>query len=209
MEPDDKEAFTARFDRVYGRTARLFDLTVKLLPTWRRWLDGALPHLHGPRVLEVSFGTGYLMTRYASRCEAHGLELNGPLIEAARRNLQRTGGRARLVRGNVEALPYGAASFDTVLSTMALSGYPDGAGALAELGRVLRASGTLVLIDVGYPEAGGFLGTLATRLWEAAGDIIRDTPALLRAAGFECTQEEIGGFGSVHLLVCRKKAVPT
>jgi ubiquinone/menaquinone biosynthesis C-methylase UbiE len=204
-EPPDKRAFTAHLDRLYGRTARLFDLTVKLLPTWRRWLDSALPHLRGPRVLEVSFGTGYLLTRYARQHRAHGLELNGPLIETARRNLERAGVEAHLVRGNVEALPYAAGSFDSVLSTMAFSGYPDGARALAELSRVLRCDGVLVLVDVGYPSHGGRLGSLVTRLWEAVGDIIRDLPSLLGAAGFDCVDEEVGGFGSVHLLVCRRR----
>lgn len=59
-----------------------------MTPSWRRWLRAALPNLKGPRALEVSFGTGHLLTRYAGRV-------------------------------------------DTVFSTMALSGYPDGRAALA------------------------------------------------------------------------------
>lgn len=205
-EPRDKRAFTARFDRIYGRTARLYDMTVKLLPAWGRWLDAALPHLRGPRVLEVSFGTGYLMSRYAGRFETHGLELNGPMIETARRNLHRVGVSAQLVRGNVERLPYADELFDTVLSTMALSAYPDGRLALAELSRVLKADGVLVLLDIAYPRDGRWLGNLATRLWEAGGDLIRDVPCLLAEAGFEGSDQEIGGLGSVHLFVCHRIA---
>jgi ubiquinone/menaquinone biosynthesis C-methylase UbiE len=155
-------------------------------------------------VLEVSFGTGYLLTQLPAGIEAHGLDLNAALIQTARRNLHRLQLEAHLVRGTVEALPYPDACFDTVLNTLALSGYPDGARAMGELRRVLKEDGRLVIVDVGYPEGGNQLGTWATRLWQLAGDIIRDLPAPLAASGFEFTHEEIGGFGSVHLYVARK-----
>jgi ubiquinone/menaquinone biosynthesis C-methylase UbiE len=208
-EPSDPRAFTAGFDRMYTRVATLFDWTVKLVPTWRRWLRRALPHVEGPRVLEVSFGTGYLLTQLPAGLESHGLDYNAALIETARRNLRRLQLEARLVRGTVEALPYADGCFNTVLTTMAFSGYPDGAKAMGELSRVLKDDGRLVIVDVGYPEDGSWLGTRATRLWQLVGDIIRDLPALLAASGFEFTREEIGGFGSVHLYVARKRSGPS
>ena len=64
------------FDRRYSRFARAYDLAVKLLPTWRRWLSHALPHIQGPRVLEVSPGTGWLLTQYAGSVVAHAIDLN-------------------------------------------------------------------------------------------------------------------------------------
>ena len=64
-EPADKYAFTQRLDRVYGVFSRSYDIGVKLLPVWKTWLKRAIPHIQGPRVLEVSFGTGFLLTRYA------------------------------------------------------------------------------------------------------------------------------------------------
>jgi hypothetical protein len=66
-EPADRRAFTERFDRFYTRFAPAYDRLVKALPVWKTWLGRALPHLVGPRVLEVSFGTGYLMTRGSLR----------------------------------------------------------------------------------------------------------------------------------------------
>ena len=205
-EPSDPRAFTAAFDGTYTRVATLYDLTVKLLPTWRRWLRRALPYVEGPRVLDVSFGTGYLLTQMPAGLESYGLDYNAALIETARRNLRRLQLEPRLARGTVEALPYADACFDTVLNTMAFSGYPDGAKAMGELSRVLKDDGRLLIIDVGYPEDGSWLGTRATHLWQLAGDIIRDLPTLLAAGGFDFTREEIGGFGSVHLHVARKRS---
>ena len=137
--------------------------------------------------------------------DLHGLDYNVALIATARSNLGRQGLEAHLVRGRVECLPYESGRFDTVLNTMAFSAYPDAAKAMGELGRVLKRDGRLVIVDVGYPEDGSWLGTCATHLWQLAGDIVRDMPAVLAADDLEFTREEIGCFGSVWLYVARKR----
>jgi ubiquinone/menaquinone biosynthesis C-methylase UbiE len=204
-EPRDKRAFTQSFDRSYSRAARAYDLAVKLLPVWRRWLSRTLPHIEGPRVLEASFGTGWLLTRYAERFETHGIDLNEAMLGVARRNLTRAGMSAQLVRGDVESLPYPAGYFDTVVNTMSFSGYPDGRRAMSELSRVLRPGGTLVMIDVNYPSDGNRAGATLVNLWKRAGDLIRDMQALFGEFGFDASDEEIGGWGSVHLYLATKR----
>jgi len=129
------------------------------------------------------------------------------MIAVARRNLQRAGVRATLCRGTVEALPYRSESFDSVLTTMAFSGYPDGRKALRELLRVLKPAGRLVLIDINYPADGNRLGTWLTGLWKYAGDLIRDMGPLFREFGLEHVDHEIGGWGSVHLYIATKRSV--
>jgi ubiquinone/menaquinone biosynthesis C-methylase UbiE len=203
-EPPDKGAFTQSFDRSYSRFARAYDLAVKGLPVWKSWLCQAIPHLRGPRVLEVSFGTGWLLTQYAGRVEAHGVDLNQEMLAIARRNLNRVGVSAELRRGDVEALPFPDRHFDTVLNTMSFSGYPDGRRAMSELSRALRPGGRLVLIDVNYPSNGNCVGASLVHLWKCAGDLIRDMPALFGEFGFDASDEEIGGWGSVHLYIATK-----
>jgi ubiquinone/menaquinone biosynthesis C-methylase UbiE len=205
-EPADKQAFTRRFDRLYTRTARLYDVFVRATPIWRGFLETALPMLKGPRVLEVSFGTGYLLTRYAGRFEAHGVDLNRRLLAVARRNLRRAGLEADLRQGNVEALPFPDGAFDTVLCTEAFSGYPDGRAAMAEMVRVLAPDGRLVIIDIGYPSDGNRLGTWLTRLWMATGDLVRDMDALFRSFGLTVSHDEIGAWGSMHRWVATRPA---
>jgi ubiquinone/menaquinone biosynthesis C-methylase UbiE len=205
-EPEDKRQFTDAFDRFYSRFARLYDWAVKLTPWWRRWLRQALPHIAGPRVLEVSFGTGWLLTQYAARFETHGIDLNEAMVAVARRNLERGGAVAALRRGNVESLPYPDDAFDTVVNTMSFSGYPDGTRAMAELSRVVRPGGRVVLIDVGYPGDGNRLGTAIANLWKRTGDLIRDMDRLFGKFGFDVVDREIGGWGSVHLYVAIERA---
>lgn len=204
-EPPDGRAFTVRFDRVYTRFARVYDLAVKSVPLWRRWLRAVLPHIRGPRVLEVSFGTGWLLTQYAGRFETHGVELNREMLDIACRNLDRAGISAELQIADVEALPFPDEHFDTVVNTMSFTGYPDAAKAMAELRRVLKPSGRLVMVDINYPRNGNRRGTVLVAVWRHAGDLIRDMDALFREFAFAVSDEEIGGFGSVHLYVATKR----
>jgi ubiquinone/menaquinone biosynthesis C-methylase UbiE len=131
-KPVDAKAFQKTSDKFYTKTARLYDFGVKVLPGWKTWLRRALPHIQGRRVLEVSFGTGYLLMQYANKFETHGIDLNARLVAVAKRNLEKRGVCADLTQGNVEQLPYVDEYFDTVMSTMALSGYPDVMRAMSE-----------------------------------------------------------------------------
>lgn len=203
-DPENQQAFTESFDRAYSRFAALYDMAVRYLPIWKTWLRCALPHIRGPHVLEISFGTGYLLTQYAHCFETHGIDYNEAMIRTARKNLARGGNVAHLCRARVEALPYEDESFDTIVNTMAFSGYPNARQALGEIRRVLRRDGRIVLIDVSYPTDGNWIGTMVTHCARRAGDLIRDLPALFHESGFTFTDEAIGGYGSVHLYVAEK-----
>jgi ubiquinone/menaquinone biosynthesis C-methylase UbiE len=204
-EPEDGEEFTRKLDRVYGLFAGTYDLAVKLLPVWKTWLKQALPHIRGPKVLEVSFGTGYLLSQYADRFETHGIDYNEKMVSVASENLRKRGLEASLRQGDAQSLPYDDETFDCLVNTMAFTAYPDGVKAMSELHRVLKQGGRLVMIDVGYPSDRSWLGMQMLRVWIALGDIVRDTGALLGRFGFEYTEREIGGFGTVHLYLAEKK----
>ncbi len=200
-DPDDAERFTREWDHAYTALAGPYDLAVRLLPIWKTWLRHALPHIVGPRVLEVSFGTGYLISQYAGTLETHGVDYNRRMVTIARKNLLRAGSKAELLQGNVEALPYADASFNSLVNTMAFSGYPNGLRALAEMRRVLRSDGKLILIDFTFPPDQNWLGSRVANLWEQSGDVLRDMPALFRECEFEYTDESVGAWGSVRLYV--------
>lgn len=204
-DPENKTEYTERFDRYYSRFARAYDAFVKLLPIWRNWLRHALPELIGERVLEVSFGTGYLLTQYANRFESFGIDYNRRMATIASGNMKKRGIVASLQVGSVEAIPYQDASFDAIVNTMSFSGYPDGELALSEMRRVLKPGGRLVMIDINFPANGSWPGTLVTKAWQSGGDLVRDMGQLFRTFDFKYTDKEIGGFGSVHLYVATKQ----
>jgi ubiquinone/menaquinone biosynthesis C-methylase UbiE len=207
-EPEDPGEFTRERDRLYTRFAGLYAGALRIFPVWTRWIERAIPHVAGPRVLEISFGTGHLLARYAGRFTTHGIDYNRRMVEVARKRLGRADVKASLVQASVENLPYPDESFDSIVNTMAFPGYPDGVAALSEMRRVLRSGGRLVLIDVNYPSDGNWLGTKLAEFWKSAGDVLRDMERLFDRLAFEYMHEEIGGWGSVHLLVARKQTLP-
>ncbi len=105
-----------------------------------------LPHIHGSRVLEVSFGTGYLLTQYADRYETFGIDYNWELIQTAKANLHKTGIQMTSGPGGCGNLPFPSEYYDTLVNTMAFSAYPDGRAAMSEMRRVLKP---------GRPDVGG------------------------------------------------------
>lgn len=203
-EPDDPWRYTASFDNFYTRFAPIYDLLIKALPLWRNWLKQVLPHLQGPRILEVSFGTGYLLTQYANRFRVYGIDYNRAMIKTARQNLERDGLPAFLQQADVCHLPYANESLDTIVNTMAFSGYPDGQCALTEMKRVLKPGGSLIMVDIYYPRNRNWLGMALARFWRSTGDILREMGSWFDAMEMKYTVQEIGGFGSVHLYIATK-----
>lgn len=198
--------YTLKMDRAYNWMARIYSLFLFFFPVWKRWIRSVEPHIKGPSVLEVSFGNGYLMSRYASDSElsVSGLDYNEKMVEIARRRLIKNHENADLVQGNVEALPFPDESFDTVINTMALTGYPNATKALSEIYRVLKVGGVLLLVDFDYPRDRNRWGFMLVRLWDSMGDIIRNIPTHLEQAGFRSEETLIGGFGTVRLFQCWK-----
>ena len=208
-EPTNSKNHTEQYDEFYSRIAGGYDWLVKAVPIWRNWIMTVMPWIQGPRVLEVSFGTGFLLTQYADQFTTYGIDYNQNLARVAKSNLRKVGMAANLQVANVEAIPYSDDSFDTVVNTMAFTAYPDGTLALSELLRVLKSGGRLVMVDVNYPGNGNWAGKLLTKGWKAGGDIIRDMPDLFAAFGLEWMEKEVGGFGSVHLYVVEKCTAET
>lgn len=189
-------------DTVYTHFAPLYANMLASMPNWREWIGSVLPHVRGPRVLDVSCGTGYLLNQLPNQPtkEIYGLDLNAEMLAHAREYLP----PASLQRADAHHLPYRAEIFDTVINTMAFNGYPDGLRALTEMHRVLRAGGRLLIVDVNPPADRNPVGMAFARKWETRVHPDLDMGQLFERVGFSFTDQEIGGFGSVHLYVAEK-----
>ena len=177
-----------------------------VFPLWKKWIKRIIPHIKGDKILEVSFGSGYLMTQYVSnKYEIYGIDYNEKMLEITTNKMNKINIKAHLSQGNVEKLPFPDNTFDTVINTMAITGYPDGEKAMSELKRVLKPKGRLLLVDFDYPKNRNMVGYLIVRLWEKFGDIIKDISLLLSKHGLDFENIPVGGFGSVHLFIAQKK----
>lgn len=197
--------FTEKMDIEYSWMAKMYDTFMVVFPLWKKWIKKVIPHIHGNKILEVSFGSGYLMTKYAAaNLEIHGIEYNREMLELTRKKLKKLKISANLERGNVEKLPYPDNSFDTVVNTMAFTAYPNGEKAMSELRRVLKPNGLLLIVDFNFPKNRNIFGYWFVKIWERLGDIIKNIDSLLRTYKFEYKAIPVGGFGSVQLYIAQK-----
>ena len=198
--------YTDKMNEEYSWMAKGYDAFMTIFPIWKKWIKQVIPHIKGMKILEVSFGTGYLMTNYASNnYEIHGVDYNDKMLEITENKIKKLNITATLSQGNVEKLPFPDGTFDTVINTMAFTGYPDGEKAMIELKRVLKHGGKLLLVDFDFPKNRNRFGYMIVKLWEKLGDVIKDINFLLTKYDFEYEDISVGGFGSVHLFIATKK----
>lgn len=106
----------------------------------------ALP-VGGERVLDVACGTGVMAKKIAPLVGAGGrvvgLDISRDMLEVARRSPAPTGVAIEWVEGSAQTLPAGP--FDIVLCQQGLQFFPDPAGAVVEMRRVLADGGRAVV----------------------------------------------------------------
>ena len=98
-------------------------------------------------VLDVGCGNGYTLSHYA-RCGAQvfGLDLTSSALDLSRKRFALDGLDCHLVQGDAEWLPFPDRSFDLVVSAGVLHHTPHIETAIAEIHRVLKPSGTIILM---------------------------------------------------------------
>jgi ubiquinone/menaquinone biosynthesis C-methylase UbiE len=99
------------------------------------------------RLLDIGTGTGLAVRQAAPLVErAVGVDLS-PAMVARARELAAGIANAEFVEGDSEQLPFADREFTAVLCTTSMHHYPDRAGAVAEMARVLAPGGRLAIGD--------------------------------------------------------------
>lgn len=121
---------------------------------YRPLIELAGPH-SGKRVLDIATGTGLLASLLAREAaEVVGTDVTSEMLSLARERIGTAGqNNVTFVEAEAADLPFGSGSFDLVTCRTAFHHFPEPEAALAEMHRVLRSSGRLVIEDVFGPEA--------------------------------------------------------
>lgn len=139
---------------VYGRVAWIYDVWAALTESRARraCLARAAPR-DGESILEVAAGTGILfrelvLANPSGRTE--GIDITDAMLARARRRVAELPGRHRLRVGDAHHLDFDDHTFDLVVNNYMFDLLPeaDFAPVLAELLRVLRSGGRLVLVNM-------------------------------------------------------------
>jgi ubiquinone/menaquinone biosynthesis C-methylase UbiE len=139
---------TRGFRLLYHELAWAYDLVAWLvsLGRWQAWVQTALPHVVGERVLELGHGPGHLLIALAEReYQTIGLDPSPQMTRIAHRRLRRAGFAANLIRCYAQTLPFPPHTFDSLVCTFPTP-FIFEAETLAEVARVLRPQGRLVVV---------------------------------------------------------------
>lgn len=153
---------SAEVREMFSSIAGRYDLLNSLLSfgvdgIWRR--EAATVALaDGARtVLDAAAGTGALaleVKRQAPEARVVALDFAAPMLELAARKSRTSGLELELVQGDVLELPFAENSFDAVTIAYGVRNLSDVEGGLAEMRRVLRPGGRLVILEFPPPPEG-------------------------------------------------------
>jgi ubiquinone/menaquinone biosynthesis C-methylase UbiE len=194
------------------RWAGHYDHVVSLLTLGRRTrlrnMTIALAHIQpGDRVLEVGCGTGDVAIAACApagpRGSVSGIDAGTEMIAVARAKAARVGLTIDFRVEPIEALTYPDATFDIVLSSLMMHHLPDDLKrqGLAEIVRVLKPGGRLLIIDVKRPSTRLSRALNMLMLHGRLKTAIQDLPAMLQDAGYigiEAGSTEFGMLGFVR-----------
>jgi len=165
------------FDRISGVYDRMNAvMTAGLDRRWRRRAADLAAVGPGARVLDVATGTGDLALELAGRVAPEG-EVVG--TDFSERMLERARAKApdgRWEPANALALPYDDAAFDAATVGFGARNFSDLRAGLAEMRRVVRPGGRVVVLEITTPRK-------PPLSWFYAAWFDRLVPALGRVAG--------------------------
>src|SRR6266508_4550862 len=203
-----------RLRRYWDKHAPKYDKQVASFERWflgdgRQWVCSQA--IGG--VLEVAIGTGRNLPFYPEDIRLTGIDFSPAMLELARRQADQLGRKVDLRLGDAQALELPDASFDTVVCTLSLCAIPDERRAVAEMARVLRPGGRLLLLDhvAGAPRWVRAIQWLLERVTIPLGEehMLRRPLHQVQAEGFEIQQRERAKLGIVERLAARKPPEPT
>jgi demethylmenaquinone methyltransferase/2-methoxy-6-polyprenyl-1,4-benzoquinol methylase len=185
----DSEEFATEVRGMFDRIAGVYDLmnsamTAGLHHEWRQRAVDRAQVGPGSNALDICCGTGDLALELRRRIgpdgRVVGSDFSEPMLELARRKSGEEGLPVEFGWADALDLPYGDASFDAVTIGFGARNLADLDKGLAEMARVLRPGGRLVILEITRPQReplSSFYSLWFDRLVPVIGSLAGDSDA--------------------------------
>ena len=156
FERVDSTDKAARVAGVFSSVAARYDLMNDLMSgglhrVWKAFTVAVAGVREGERVLDVAAGSGDLALEFARRAGPSGqvwlTDINRAMLERGRDRLLDRGLPLPVVQCDAQALPFPSDYFDCISVAFGLRNMTDKTAALAEMRRVLRPAGRLLVLE--------------------------------------------------------------
>jgi ubiquinone/menaquinone biosynthesis C-methylase UbiE len=208
------------FRLLYNEFAWTYDLVSWTVSVgqWRDWQRQVIPHIAGNKILEVAHGTGNLQIDLAAKgFKPVAFDLSPYMGQIAKRKLAKRKLTPPFVRGRVQALPFTASSFTTIVSTFPTEFIVD-PQTVREFYRVLAPGGRVVFVPAATILPGHLADRLAQWLFQVTGQSAPPSPDgtdgwpprlinTYRDAGFKIRIEKVNLPRSLVFVVVAEKEV--
>lgn len=154
--------FPRQIQSMFGAVAPKYDFLNRLLSAgrdqyWRKSAVDLLAPEKGERFLDVATGTAdialEIASRHPSEIKVMGIDFSGPMLKlgwkkVVEKNLEKA---ITLQKGCGQSLPFAGESFHGVVTSFGLRNFSDPGLALAEMHRVLKPKGKVVILEFSHP----------------------------------------------------------
>lgn len=154
-----REQVARTFDTIAPRYDRLNRvLSLGLDTGWRRHALQLFTDKPPARLLDVATGTGdfaLLAARVLPQSAIVGIDLSEGMLATGRRKVAAAGleSRITLQAGDAQSLPFSDGGFDAATVAFGVRNFESLAEGLAEIGRVLKPGGRIVILELSSPHA--------------------------------------------------------
>lgn len=193
--------------KTYDQFAQQYDSVMRPLERWfltrrRTQTFNLLPR--NARILELGAGTGRNFVFYPDETSGVASEPSREMLKIAQD--KKRPAAVTLVQSRAEELPFRNAVFDAAFATLVFCSVSSPAKSLAELRRVVRSGGTILLLE--HVRPGGLLGPVFDLINLVTVPLFEDhfnrrTADDVRAAGLQVLGVEKSLLGAVNLISCR------
>ncbi|MBM3519766.1 MAG: class I SAM-dependent methyltransferase [Alphaproteobacteria bacterium] len=202
-EPDVKLAYR-RWAPVYDKTfGKFVEAAVRQVT--------ARANAHEGKLLEAGVGTGLALPHYKPSLQVTGIDLSPDMLARARLRAKRAGRTniEALIEMDATALSFADGSFDVTVAMFVMTVVPDPGAVMAELARVTRPGGTILICNH-FSVAGGLRGAVERRLAKYAAKLgwrpEFPVETLLGTRGLELVETtKVRPFGFFTMLEFRKR----
>jgi phosphatidylethanolamine/phosphatidyl-N-methylethanolamine N-methyltransferase len=140
---------TEEIKKIYGGYSGAYDFIFKGFFFPR--IKHAIETMHirpGDRILDVGVGTGLSLPLFPDYCSVTGIDLSPDMLQEAKKKVEMRGLKhITLMEMDAQNLAFEDDTFDHVISTHVISVVPDPVRVIAEMKRVCKKGGNIVLVN--------------------------------------------------------------